>query len=367
MSIVILLLGLLLLFVGAELLVRGASRVAWALGLSPLIVGLTVVAFGTSAPELAVSADAALQGQPEIAVGNVVGSNTFNVLLILGLSALIAPLGVAHRLVRRDVPIMIGASVLVLLLARDGQISRLEGCLLFAGLALYLVRLYHDSSQRSVDPASARPARPGLPRGPLVQIVAGVVLLVLGARWLVDGAHQIAQALGVSELVIGLTIVAVGTSLPELATSLVAAWRRQRDMAVGNIVGSNIFNLLAILGLAAILAPSGLEATPAAVAFDIPVMIAAAVVCLPVFLSGWEIARWEGALLVGYYLMYAAYLVVDATGHRGLDGYGETVVRVVIPLTLVALVVSAIRSAWPRSTERTGPTSGGVGERRGGE
>jgi len=346
----LLLLGLLLLVAGAELLVRGAVRLAGAWGIPPLVIGLTVVAFGTSAPELAVSLMAALRGEAgaDLALGNVVGSNIFNVLLILGLSAAITPLVVAQKLVRVDVPLMIGVSVLVLLLALDGAIGRGDGLLLFAGIVAYTVfavvqgrREGRAVAQEYTDALGA--AAGGGQARHLGQVLLGLALLVLGARWLVHGATGLARGFGISELVIGLTVVAGGTSLPEVATSVVASLRGQRDIAVGNVVGSNLFNLLCVLGLTAAVAPDGVRVAPAALAFDLPVMLAVAVACLPVFLTGHVIARWEGWLFLGYYVAYVVLLVLDAGGHAARADLAGVLLWFVIPLTVLTLAVSLAR------------------------
>ncbi len=252
-------LGLALLVGGADLLVRGSSRLAAALGVTPLVIGLTVVAYGTSTPELTVSLQSGLLGQADIAVANVVGSNIANVLLILGASTLILPIVVAQSLVRREVPLMLGSSALVYGLAIDGGLGRLDGAIHFLGIVAYTN---------------------------------------YGGRWLVDSALAIAAALGVPEVVVGLTIVAVGTSMPELATSLLASFRGERDIAVGNVIGSNIYNLLGILGLCALVTPGGLVVSPSILAFDLPVMTAVAFSCLPIFFTGFRIDRWEGALFL---------------------------------------------------------------------
>jgi cation:H+ antiporter len=343
----LLVLGLVFLVGGAELLVRGASRLARAFGISPLVVGLTVVAFGTSSPELAVSVQSAFSGQADLALGNVIGSNIFNVLFILGLSALITPLVVSQQLVRLDVPLMIGASVLLLLLSLDGAIGRVEGALLFAGIVGYTVFLIRQSRRESgggaAEAGAGEPESGGwLRNGALV--LAGLTLLVLGSRWLVGGAVEIATALGVSELVIGLTIVATGTSLPEVATSVLASIRGERDIAVGNVVGSNIFNLLAVLGLSGLVAPSGIEVARSALLFDIPVMIAVAIACLPIFFSGYLIARWEGALFLGYYIAYTAYLVIHAADHPMLPAFRTAMLLFVVPLTAITLGIVVYRS-----------------------
>ena len=349
MTLLQLLAGLALLIAGAEILVRGAARLAGAAGISPLVVGLTVVAFGTSAPEFAVSLKATLAGQPGLAVGNAVGSNIFNVLLVLGASAVVAPLLVSRQLLRLDVPLMIAASGLLWLLAADGRLGRLEGAGSFALLIAYTAFLVTKSRRESravqAEYAEALPAPPRRGRwlADLALVAGGLALLVAGADWLVDAAAAYARRLGVGELVIGLTIVAAGTSMPEAVTSIVASLRGQRDIAVGNVVGSNIFNLLGVLGLGAAAAPGGLAVSDAALAFDIPVMTAVALACLPVFFTGQAIARWEGALFLGYYAAYTAYLVLAATGHAALPAFGRALLFVV-PLTGVTLAVLAVRA-----------------------
>ncbi|WP_448571304.1 calcium/sodium antiporter [Trichothermofontia sp.] len=345
-------LGLVLLVVGAELLVRGASRIAIAWGMPPLIIGLTIVAYGTSSPEAAVSIQSGLAGQADIALGNVVGSNICNVLLILGVSALIAPMMVPNQLIRLDVPIMIGVSLLVFLFGLDGNIGRSDGVILFLGAIAYTLFLILNGRDDQVElpdnlleasaSQRARSRRASLMNLGLVAVSLG--LLVWGSHWLVKGAVLIAQAIGVDELVIGLTIVAVGTSLPELASSVVASMRGEQDIAVGNVVGSNIFNILAVLGLAAALAPNGMRVSPAAINFDIPVMIAVAVGCLPIFITGKTVSRWEGLLFLGYYVAYTAYLILDSANHATLPLFNHILLLFVIPLTVIMLVISLLRS-----------------------
>jgi cation:H+ antiporter len=352
--------GLAGLVVGGELLVRGASRLAAALGLQPVVIGLTVVAFGTSAPELAVGIQAAFGGRPDLIVGNVVGSNIYNVLLVLGLSALVAPLVVKQQLVRLDVPLMVGASVAMFVLALDGNIAPLEGLALFGLLLFYLVTVVRMS--RREDPevmaeyAREFGARPGrdlrawLVNGGLVG--GGLVALVLGADWVVRGAVATAEALGISELVIGLTVVAIGTSLPELVTSIVAAIRGERDLAVGNIVGSNIFNIMCVLALTAYVAPGGVDISSAALALDLPFMVAVGIACLPIFFTGHVIARWEGALFVLYGIGYTSYLVLDATAHTALPLFNLVTIAFVVPLTVLTLVLVTWRELVDRRARR---------------
>jgi cation:H+ antiporter len=344
-------LGLVALVAGARLLVRGASKLALSFGISPLVVGLTIVAFGTSAPEVAVSVGAVLDGRTDLAVGNVVGSNIFNVLFILGLSALIAPLVVNAQLIRQEVPIMIGASLLLVVLAADGRIGRPESALLLALLAAYTVFLIVQSRRQTQatrdEYAEAVPPDRDWDRHWTVQaglVAVGLVLLVVGSNWLVDAAVSFARALGVSELVIALTIVAAGTSMPEVATSVTAALKGERDIAVGNVVGSNTFNILGCLGASGLVAAGGLPVPPAALAFDLWVLLAVAFACLPVFLSGREIARWEGGLFIGYYLAYTAFLVLAARQHQMLPAFSVAMLSFVAPLTIVTLLVSLLRT-----------------------
>ncbi len=342
------LVGLALLVAGAEALVRGASRLAAAMGLSPLLIGLTVVAYGTSMPEVVVSAQAAWTGSTDIAVGNVVGSNVFNVLFILGAAALVLPLRVAQQLVWWDVPIMIGTSLVLFAFAADGVVSRPEGVALLVAMVAYSVwaiRLSRRES-RAVEREYAQEFG-AMPRASIATnlflVALGLCLLVVGARFLVGAAIELARGLGVSEVVIALTVVAAGTSLPELATSVIAALRGERDIAVGNVVGSNIYNLLAVLGVAAVVAGDGLTVPAALFRFDLPVMLAVSVACLPIFATGHTISRWEGALFLAYYGAYTCYLILDASGHDALPAFATTMLAFVVPLTAVTLVVVAAR------------------------
>jgi cation:H+ antiporter len=346
--------GLVALIGGAELLVRGAGRLALALGVSPLVIGLTVVAFGTSSPEIAVSVGATMKGQVDLAVGNVVGSNIFNVLFILGVSALITPLVVAQQLIRQEVPLMIGVSLLLFVFAHDGVVSRPEAGMLFAGMIAYTVFLVRQGRAETSPDVKAEydqefSGRRQGGRGSTVVnvalVVVGLALLVIGSRWLVDGAVAFARHFGVSETVIGLTIVAAGTSLPEVASSVVAAVRGERDIAVGNVIGSNMFNILGCLGLAGLVGTSPLAIASSIIAFDLPMMLAVAVACLPIFLTGATVARWEGGLFLGYYLAYTAYVILAATRHDALPLFSGVMLGFVVPLTIVTLTLVAVRAA----------------------
>ena len=357
--------GLIALVVGAELLVRGASQLAEGFRISPLIVGLTIVAFGTSAPEMAVSVSSSLAGQADIALGNVVGSNIFNVLLILGLSALVVPLSVDQKLIRFDVPLVLLVSCLLWWFASDGSVSRVEGAVLFLGLLAYTTwcilsaRRESPAIQREYETAFSPHAADAVAVEKsstftsaliwqLCLIFAGLTVLVFGASWLVASASQIARLLGVSELVIGLTIVAGGTSLPELATSLVAALKGERDIAVGNVVGSNLFNILGVLGLTACISQTGVAVAEQALQFDLPVMVVVALACLPVFFTGHVISRWEGGLFFAYYLIYCTALTLHATRSNILADFRVLMIGFVIPLTGVTLLVVTFRAIGRR-------------------
>lgn len=296
--------SLILLFAGAELLVRGGSSSAIRLGLSPLVVGLTVVAFGTSSPELVVSIKSALVGQGDIAIGNVVGSNSFNIGVILGLTALICPLPVHRQIIKMDAPIALGLAILLPILLLGGTLSRWEAALLFAGILAYMGLNIHLARRASNEPETYDAPGTGVLKHwglDIVFILGGLGILVLGSRLLVDNSVSLARTLGISEAVIGLTIIAAGTSMPELATSIVAAFRKQADIAVGNVVGSNVFNILGILGVSGLVKPLqsyGVTLT------DYGFMIAFSLLLLPLLYTGRVLHRLEGALLLAIYGVY---------------------------------------------------------------
>lgn len=302
--------GLVLLYFGAEALVRGSSAVALKLGLSPLVVGLTVVAYGTSTPELIVSVKSALAGQSGIAVGNVVGSNIFNVGVILGIAAIICPIKVNFQLVKIDVPIMIGATLLMMFFFRDGALARWEAGILFAGIIVYTIGSVLFAKKTTTPEVKAEfeeslkhPTKPLWMD--LLYILGGLGLLVFGSNFLVDGSISIARAWGVSEAIIGLTIVAAGTSTPELAASIVAALKKEPDIAIGNIVGSNIYNILCILGAAGLIAPIN----AGGVAWlDLSVMLGFALLLVPILWTGFIIKRWEAGILLAFYGGYLFWL-----------------------------------------------------------
>ena len=350
MTLLMFVVGLVALVLGAELLVRGASRLATTLGVSPLVVGLTVVAFGTSAPEVAVSVNAALSGNTDLAIGNVVGSNIFNVLFILGISALITPLVVHAQIIRQEIPILIGSSLLLFALSADDRISFIESLLLLGSLLAYTVFLIVQSRKESQairdEYAAENNKKSTWDASAYVQgllILAGLYLLVQGSEWLVDSAVIFAKILGVSDIVIGLTIVAAGTSMPEVATSVMAAIKGERDIAVGNVVGSSTFNILGCLGVTGLVASGGLIVPPSVLNFDLWVMLAVCFACVPVFVTGREIARWEGGVFLGYYIAYVTYLILASQEHDAIPVYSAVMMSFVVPLTVITLVAVTIR------------------------
>lgn len=339
--------GLVLLFVGGEALVRGASTIATKAGISPLVVGLVIVSAATSTPELAVTIDAVLQGEPGLAVGNVIGSNIANILLILGLSAAISPLIIKRQVVRFDIPVMVGLSFLLLAVSLDGKIVLWEGVALLGVLVLHAVMTVILGRRDAATEAAAADTLPlnatavKLPVAILL-LVFGTALLGVGARLLVTGAVNIATALGVSSLVVGLTVVAIATSLPELATSIVALLRGERDMAVGNIVGSNIFNIGMVLGLSAIIFGDGIPVPEEAIALDMPIMVAVAIALLPIALVGFVVSRWEGIVFVGLFTAYMAFVALFATQHSALSGFTSAMLWFVLPILGVAWLTTVL-------------------------
>jgi len=341
--------GLLVVGLGAEWLVKSSVRLSRILSIAPVIVGLTIVSFGTSAPELAVGISASLSGQMELAVGNIVGSNIFNILVIVGLSALLKPILVHSNIIRMDLPIMLGASILFLIFAQNGSIHRIEGSFLGAGLIAYialqiwLVKKGKTSKAQEELEEILEEGPTTLPKGQSALIgllfVVGLAALVLGAQWMVSGATTLAQWFGVSELLIGLTIVAIGTSIPEVATSVVAALRGHSDIAIGNAVGSNIFNIFAVGGICAFVSPLPLVVSAEALQIDTLIMIGAALLCLPLFLSNFRVDRWEGLAMLGLYGLYLFNLYV-----RGVGGDGTPSFFLNLGLLLLFALISFIYS-----------------------
>ncbi|MEM7340100.1 MAG: calcium/sodium antiporter [Actinomycetota bacterium] len=331
--------GLVLLLVAGNLVVRGASALGVRFGLAPNVIGLTIVAAGTSAPELAVVNQAVSSGDAELAVGSVVGSNIANVLLVLGLAAVLGAITVAGRVVRIDIPVMLLTTAAFVAFAWNRSIARVEGIVLLTGLVAFTV--WTIRAARTVESAEETPPL-GLGRS-IVELVGGIALLALAAQLVVSGASDIAESLGVPNLVIGLTVVAIGTSAPEIVTTVVAAARGQRDLAVGNAVGSNIYNILLVLGLTASITPSGIDIADSAFRLDVPVMAAAAFACLPLVALDRRLDRWEGIVFVSYYAAYLTFLVLEATGNRAAEPFALIMLGFVMPITAITVGVVLLR------------------------
>lgn len=347
--------GLIGLLVAGHLVVRAASILGARFGLSPMVIGLTIVAAGTSAPELAVVGQSVAAGDSELAVGSIIGSNIANVLLVLGIAATIGTISVASRAVRVDIPVMIAASSLFLVFALDNSIARLESAVLVAGVVAFVVWTLRSSGD---DPSGAGSEDLGAAsQAPLAWIVGSLALgvggLAVAARFVVSGAEDIAVDLGMPELIVGLTVVALGTSAPEIVTTIIAAAQGRRDLAVGNAVGSNIFNILLVLGVIGVFAPGGIDVSPDALELDLPVLLAAAVACLPIVAWDHKLDRWEGAVFVAYYAAYVAFLVLDATGHRAKDPFALVMWVFVMPLTALTAAVIVWRE---RERHRQAPS-----------
>ncbi|MPQ86058.1 calcium/sodium antiporter [Pseudomonas sp. MAFF 730085] len=342
--------GLLLLISGAEILVRAAVRLAASLKVRPLIIGLSIVAFGSSAPQMTVSLQATLAGNTDIAVGSVIGSSIFNILVTLGLAALIIPLRVSRQLVRLDIPVMIFAGLLVFTLASNEDLTPIDGVLLLVALMAYLGVLHyqtrHSRRPRTLDTVTRAPWLSSV-----LLMLGGLLILALAGHLLLGAAVAVASDLGLSERIIGLTLIGVGTSLPCLATSLIAALRGQREIAVGNVIGSNVFNLLGVLGVTALLAPTPLSVSPNALDFDLPVMLGAVVLCLPVFYSGYRVTRAEGLVLLGLYLAYGLHVMAFTTGMPLANTLEHLMLYYVLPVLVAFLLFNTLR-AWRRQHTR---------------
>ena len=337
------LLGIVLLFGGGELFVAGSSALALLLGIPQIVIGLTVVSLGTSAPELFVSLISTFQDGDAIAVSNVVGSNIFNVMVVLGLSALVVPLRVKSRLVRRDVPLLLGVSMAVWGMASGGRLTWQAGLALLVGTAINLIWEMRTASEYSDEEGDFDEGDRATPAVAAAKLAGGLVLLVLGSQVLVKGATAAAIGLGVTETVIGLTIVSAGTSMPELVTSLVAAYRGKADLAIGNVVGSNLLNQLLILGVCGLFSGEGLLVDPVVISRDLPVMVLTTLALLPILWTRGVVSRLEGGILVGLYVLYMAEQVLSETLTTAQDEFRFVVLVVVLPLVLVFFVWQMLR------------------------
>ncbi len=382
--------GLIGLLVSGHFVVGAASKIGARFGLTPMVIGLTIVAAGTSAPELAVVFQSIAAEDTELAVGSIIGSNIANVLLVLGLTAAMGTIRVAARVVRVDVPVMIAASAALLVLSLDERLSRPDGILLVAGLVAFVVWTLRTAPRAEVEAApNGESTADGSPveaadgthdagdrsiglsgRGFVAQVgllIGGIAGLALAARYVVSGAEGIAVSLGVPELIVGLTIVAIGTSTPEIVTTLIAAMNGERDLAVGNAVGSNIFNILLVLGSSTVIAPDGIAISRDALTLDLPILLAAAVACVPVVFWDNKLDRWEGGVFVAYYVAYLIFLVLDATGNRASDPFALVMLAFVMPLTALTVLVVVLRQRSQHRALRSSQPSESTEAKPGGE
>ncbi len=349
MTILFFILGLVGLIAGAELFLKAVDHFGLKWGVSPLIMGLTVVAFATGAPELAISVKAALSGSADLVLGNIIGSNIANILLILGITAVISPLNITRRVISIDVPIVIAASALLFILALDGGLSTIDGVILLVGFVAYsyftFVQIRKNTGDDEVEEVfQYEKSAEELAKGSYFYIknvgllLIGLGLIVLGSNWMVDSAVTIARILGLSELVIGLTIVSIGTSLPEVATSLSAARKGKADIAVANVMGSNLYNLLLTLGLTLVIAPSVLTVSVDAINFDLPFMVAVSMACIPIFIAGFNLTRMDGGIFLFYYVSYLTYLVLDALTSPIVEPIQFGMSFIILPATIIYMI-----------------------------
>lgn len=351
MTVFLFIVGLVLLIGGAELFLKSVDKFGLAWSVSPVVMGLTVVAFATGAPELAISLHAAVDGKPDLVLGNILGSNIANILLILGVAGLIAPLKITQRIIRIDIPAVIASSILLFILAMDGQLTPLDGAIILAALFVYSYFIYRqirkdrqlnkeilqDTSTELTEPVT------GLFYLKYFSILlVGLVLIVFGSRMMVNSAVEIAGVLGISELIIGLTIVSIGTSLPEVATSVSAARRGDSDIAVANVMGSNLYNILLTLGLTIVIAPGVIDVSPDAIKLDLPIMVIVAIACLPLFWPGKVLGRPEAFGFLFYYAAYLTYLVLISIDHAYKTHMEWVMLWMVIPITIGLIILKFV-------------------------
>ncbi|MDR9419086.1 calcium/sodium antiporter [Gracilimonas sp.] len=342
--------GLLILIGGAELFLKSVDKFGVAWSVSPVVMGLTVVAFATGAPELAISLQAAVDGKPDLVVGNILGSNIANILLILGIAGLVSPLKITNRIIKIDVPMVIGASVLLFLLARDGLLSPLDGGIILVGLILYSLFMYFQIRKDRADNILQNgggvelkePVSTGFYVKYVLILLGGLIMIVAGSRFMVHAAVEIAGTLGISELIIGLTIVSIGTSLPEVATSVSAVRRGDSDTAVANVMGSNLYNILLTLSLTVLIAPGAIDVSAEAIKLDFPFMIIVAAGCLPLFWPGKVLGRPEAFGFLTYYGLYLGYLVLIGLQHPFKEQFEGIMVWVVIPITILLIIIKFV-------------------------
>lgn len=348
MTVLLFIIGLAMLIGGAELFLKSVDKFGAAWSVSPVVMGLTVVAFATGAPELAISLQAAAEGRPDLVLGNILGSNIANILLILGVAGLVSPLKITNRIIKIDVPMVIAASVLLFVLAMDGSLTPLDGIIILFGLLLYSMFMYTQIRKDRAANQLKEKREVGEPVTTLFYgkyiffLFAGLVFIVMGARFMVDSAVEIAGILGISELIIGLTIVSIGTSLPEVATSVSAVRRNDSDTAVANVMGSNLYNILLTLGLTIVIAPGVLDVSADAIKLDLPIMVIVAAACLPLFWPGKKLGRMEAGGFLFYYTAYLTYLTLLALRHPFKDTMEWWMVWVIIPFTVALIAIKFV-------------------------
>lgn len=348
MTVFLFILGLAVLIGGAELFLRAVDKFGAAWSVSPVVMGLTVVAFATGAPELAISLQAAVDGKPDLVLGNILGSNVANILLILGIAGLVNPLKITNRIIKVDVPMVIIASTLLFILAIDGLLSPMDGAIIFGALILYSIFMYfqirkdrQNNKQNGVTEETEldEPVTTLFYGKYILLLLGGLVLIVMGSRWMVASAVEIAGILGISELIIGLTIVSIGTSLPEVATSVSAVRHGDSDTAVANVMGSNLYNILLTLSLTVLIAPGAIDVSQEAINLDLPIMLIVAIACLPLFWPGKELGRKEAIGFLFYYVAYMTYLVFLAMGHPFKETMEVIMVWGVFPITAFLVIL----------------------------
>ncbi|HKK24163.1 MAG TPA: calcium/sodium antiporter [Gracilimonas sp.] len=347
MTVFLFILGLAVLIGGAELFLRAVDKFGAAWSVSPVVMGLTVVAFATGAPELAISLQAAIDGKPDLVLGNILGSNVANILLILGIAGLVHPLKITNRIIKVDVPMVIMASTLLFILAIDGLLSPLDGGIIFMGLILYSIFMYfqikkdrkQNKRKKSEEVKLDEPVTPQFYGKYILLLLGGLVFIVLGSRWMVASAVEIAGILGISELIIGLTIVSIGTSLPEVATSVSAVRHGDSDTAVANVMGSNLYNILLTLSLTVLIAPGAIDVSQEAINLDLPIMLIVAIACLPLFWPGKELGRKEAIGFLFYYVAYMTYLVFLAMEHPFKETMEVIMVWGIFPITAFLVIL----------------------------
>lgn len=360
MTVLLFIIGLVTLIGGAELFLHSVDKFGAAWSVSPVVMGLTVVAFATGAPELAISLQAAAEGRADLVLGNILGSNIANILLILGVAGLVKPLKITRRIIRVDVPMVIGASILLFVLAMDGTLTPLDGSIILAALLAYSIFMYfqikkdrasNQNGAKREEDKTGEEVSAWFYSKYVALLLTGLVLIVLGSRWMVHAAVEIAELLGISELIIGLTIVSIGTSLPEVATSLSSVRKGDSDTAVANVMGSNLYNILLTLGLTIVVAPGVLDVSPYAIHFDLPIMVIVAGACLPLFVPGSTLYRLEAGGFLFYYISYITYLVFLALDHPLKDGMEFIILYVSIPITLIYILFKLFQ--FFRNTHRS--------------